>query len=457
MGKKIAAMLADLKPKFIEGGKKNGHDEKILLKIWGDWEKFASYAFNKSHAACYAWVAYQTGYLKAHYPAEYMAANLTRNKDSIDDVKKFMEECKAMKIEVKGPDINESDLDFSVTKNNGIRFGLGGIKGVGEAAVEGIVAEREKNGAYKDIYDFVERVNLSQVNRRTIESLAIAGAFDSFKDLKRSQFLEPVEGDIISFSEALGKYGQKMKSGGNTGGSSLFGDTVQVEVKKPMPKNCEEWSDLIRLNKEKELVGIYLSAHPLDQYKLEITNYCNATMAEMSSNDDSLKTKNEIKLAGIVTAAAERTTKTGNPWGQLTVEDFSGSYQFAMFSKDYMQYKSFFTTGYAILIKGKMQPRYNNPAEMDFRITSIEFLSDMKDKMLSSITLSLPVNEIDDKVVKMLQRISTTYKGNSTLALNIFDPKTKVKIQMHSRTRRVKIDSALISELSDQNISYEIR
>ena len=425
MGKKIAAMLADLKPKFIEGGKKNGHDEQILLKIWGDWEKFASYAFNKSHAACYAWVAYQTGYLKAHYPAEYMAANLTRNKDSIEDVKKFMEECKAMKIEVKGPDINESDLDFSVTKNNGIRFGLGGIKGVGEAAVEGIVAEREKNGPYKDIYDFVERVNLSQVNRRTLESLA--------------------------------KYGQKIKSGGNTSGNSLFGDTVQVEVKKPMPKNCDEWNDLVRLNKEKELVGIYLSAHPLDQYKIEIETYCNATMAEMAANDETLRTKNELRLAGIVTGAAERTTKTGNPWGQLTVEDFSGSYQFALFSKDYIQYKSFFTAGYAVLIKGKMQARYNNPNEFEFRISNMELLSDVKDKMLNSITITLPVTDLSDRLVKVLQKISTSNKGNSTLAFNIFDPKTNIKIKMHSRSHRVKIDNGLISELNSQNISYEIR
>ena len=457
MGKKIAAMLADLKPKFIEGGKKNGHDEQILLKIWGDWEKFASYAFNKSHAACYAWVAYQTGYLKAHYPAEYMAANLTRNKDSIDDVKKFMEECKAMKIEVKGPDINEFDLDFSVTKGGGIRFGLGGIKGVGEAAVEGIVAEREKNGPYKDIYDFVERVNLTQVNRRTLESLAIAGAFDSFKDLKRAQFLELCEGDNITFSEALGKYGQKMKSGGNVGANSLFGDTVQVAVKKPQPSPCDEWNDLIRLNKEKELVGIYLSAHPLDQYKLEIETYCNATMAQMAANDETLRSKSELRLAGIVTAAAERTTKTGNPWGQLTVEDFSGSHQFAMFSKDYMTYKSFFTTGYAVLIKGKMQARYNNPNEFEFRVSSIEFLSDMKDKMLNAITLSLPVNEISPGVISMLHRISASNKGHSTLEFNIYDPKTNVKIKMHSRSCRVRIDNSLISELDRQNINYEIK
>ena len=455
MGKKIAAMLADLKPKFIEGGKKNGHDEKILLKIWGDWEKFASYAFNKSHAACYAWVAYQTGYLKAHYPAEYMAANLTRNKDSIDDVKKFMEECKAMKIDVKGPDINESDLNFSVTKDGGIRFGLGGIKGVGEAAVEGIVAEREKNGPFKDIYDFVERVNLSQVNRRTIESFAIAGAFDSFKDLKRSQFLEPIEGDTMTFSEALGKYGQKMKAGGDTGGNSLFGGTIEVNVKKPQPKNCDEWSDLVRLNKEKELVGIYLSAHPLDPYRIEIENYCNATMAQMADLT-SLQTLKEVRVAGIVTGAAERTTKTGNPWGQLTVEDFDGSFAFPMFSKDYLKYKSFFTVNYAVLIRGNIQPRYNNPAEFEFKIQSIELLEDAKKKMLNSITLNIPISDLNTEMMGSIKEIAQR-KGDYSLKFQFFDPKTKVAIRMGSRSYKIKIDNDLISRLKDQQIDYQIK
>ena len=455
MGKKIAAMLADLKPKFIEGGKKNGHDEKVLLKIWGDWEKFASYAFNKSHAACYAWVAYQTGYLKAHYPAEYMAANLTRNKDSIDDVKKFMEECKAMKIDVKGPDINESELNFSVTKNGGIRFGLGGIKGVGEAAVEGIVAEREKNGLFKDIYDFVERVNLSQVNRRTMESLALAGAFDSF-GLNRSQYLEAAEGENLTFCEALSKYVQKLKSGGNTSGNSLFGGTIEVAVKKPTPKNCDEWANLIKLNKEKELVGIYLSAHPLDPYKIEIQNYCNVKMEQLADLSQLKGKGGELKLAGIVTSAIEGTTKTGNPMGKLTVEDFDGSYQFALFSKDYMQFKSFFTVGYAILIKGKVQPRYNNPDEMEFKIQSIELLNDVKDKMLNSITLKIPINELNSSLVGSIKEIAEK-KGTCPLKFQFFDPKSKVSIRMGSRTYKVKIDNDLISKLKSEQIEYQIQ
>ncbi len=454
MGKKIAAMLADLKPKFIEGGKKNGHDEKILLKIWGDWEKFASYAFNKSHAACYAWVAYQTGYLKAHYPAEYMAANLTRNKDSIDDVKKFMEECKAMKINVKGPDINESDLNFSVTKDGGIRFGLGGIKGVGEAAVEGLVAEREKNGPFKDIYDFVERVNLSQINRRTMESLAIAGAFDTF-GLKRSQFLEPAEGDTVTFSEALSKYGQKIKSGGNTAGNSLFGGTIEVSVKKPTPRNCEEWSDLVRSNKEKELVGIYLSVHPLDAYRIEIESYCNANLSQFADLSV-LKDKKDLRVAGIVTGAVEKTSKSGNPWGQLTVEDFSGSHSFALFSKDYLKFKNFFTVNYAVLIRGNVQLRYNSTTEYEFKIQSIELLEDVKDKMLNSITLKIPINDLNTNMIGSLKELAGR-KGGHSLKFQFYDPNSKVSIRMGSRTYRVKIDSDMISKLKDEQIEYEIK
>ena len=454
MGKKIEAMLAELKPKFLEGGKSNGHDPAILEKIWKDWEKFASYAFNKSHAACYGWVAYQTGYLKAHFPAEYMAANLTRNKDSIDDIKKFMEECKAMKINVKGPDINESDLNFAVTHDYGIRFGLGGIKGVGNGAVEAIVSEREKNGPFKDIYDFAERVNLSQVNRRTIENLALAGAFDTFPEIKRCQWLELAEGDTVTFSEALSKYGQKMQMDQSGVQNSLFGETVKVEVKKPKPIACEDWSDLVKLNKERDLVGIYLSAHPLDTYRIEIENYCNATLEEFNDFNN-LKGK-DLKVAGIVSAVEERTTKTGKPWGSLTVEDFSGSYRFALFSKDYLDYKKYFTLGYALLIKGKIQSRFNNPDELEFKIQSIDLLSDVKDKMLSSITLKIPINDLNDNMMKCIKNI-TNKKGDSNLGFQIYDPKSKVSVRMHSRTYRVKIDKDLITSLKNEQIEYQIQ
>ena len=452
MGKKIAAMLADLKPKFIEGGKKNGHDEKILLKIWGDWEKFASYAFNKSHAACYAWVAYQTGYLKAHYPAEYMAANLTRNKDSIDDVKKFMEECKAMKIDVKGPDINESELNFSVTHDGGIRFGLGGIKGVGSAAVDSIVAEREKNGPFKDVFDFAERTNFSSVNSKAFESLIYAGAFDSL-GIKRSTMLAESEPGV-TFMSALMKYGQKLQSGSGSSGG-LFGETVKVEVKHPVVPQVEDWTDIYKLNKEKEYVGIYLSAHPLDSYKIEIENYC-VNLAEFANMPTHLRNR-EVKIAGIITAVENRTSRSGNPFGTMTLEDFSGSYKIVMFGKDYINFKQFFTVNYAILLRGKMMPKYNDPENYEFKVQSIDMLSDIKDNMLKAITLKLPITRIDTDFLNQMQKLTQNHKGNCDLKFMIFDPVSKIQIKLHSRTYRVKIDNALLTTLSNGKIEYELK
>ena len=322
--------------------------------------------------------------------------------------------------------------------------------------MEGIVAEREKNGPFKDIYDFVERVNLSQVNRKTIESLALAGAFDSFEGLKRSQFLEPIIGDSITFSEALGKYGQKIKSGGNTTGNSLFGGAVEIEVKKPMPANCEEWSDLVRLDKEKELVGIYLSAHPLDRFRLEIETGCNATMEQLADLSQFGTRNGETRVAGIVTNAAERTTKTGNPWGQLTVEDFSGSYSFALFGKDYMTFKPYFIKGMAVLIKGKVQGRFNNPNELEFKISSIDLLDDVKDKLVHGITLKVPITDIDTSFMQSILSISDQ-KAQGQLNFEIFDPKNeKIRIKMHSRTHRVNINNELISNLKRQQIEYMV-
>jgi DNA polymerase-3 subunit alpha len=260
----------------------------------------------------------------------------------------------------------------------------------------------------------------------------------------------------MTFSEALGKYGQKMKSGGDTSGNSLFGASIKVDVKKPQPKNCDEWADLVRLNKEKELVGIYLSAHPLDPYKIEIENYCNATMEQMADLEQLKSKANDIRLAGIVTNAAERTSKSGNPWGQLTVEDFSGSYAFAFFSKDYLQYKSFFTSGYAVLIRGKIQPKYNNPSEYDFRVQSMELLNDARTKMLNSITLTIPINDLNSNMLGSICEIAHR-KGDYPLKFQIFDPRTKVAVRMGSRSYKIKIDTDLISRLKEENIEYHIQ
>ena len=331
MGKKLRDKLDHMKPKFIEGGKKNGHDPKVLEKIWADWEKFASYAFNKSHATCYSWVAYQTAYLKANYPSEYMAATMSRNISNITEITKLMDECKATGVNVLGPDVNESNLKFSVNRHGDIRFGLGAVKGVGEAAVQSILEERKKNGPFRGIFDFVQRVNLSACNRKNIENLALAGGFDSFPEIKREDFFVKNAKDE-SFSEVLVRYGSKYQLDKAAAVNSLFGGDLQVEVATPEIVKAPAWSDLERLNKERELVGIYLSAHPLDEFAVVLENVCNVHMAELS--DLTPLQNRDLVLGGIVTGVREGYTKNGKPYGVAKVEDYSGVAEFAFFGNE---------------------------------------------------------------------------------------------------------------------------
>ncbi len=455
MGKKIFAMLAILKPKFIEGGKKNGHDPKVLEKIWADWEKFASYAFNKSHAACYAWVAYQTGYLKAHYPAEYMAANLTRNKDNITDVTKFMEECKAMKIPVKGPDINESDLNFTVNKAGEIRFGLGGIKGVGEGAVEAIVKEREKNGPYKDVYDFVERVNMSACNRKAIESIAISGGFDCFKQFSREQFLAVTPKG--TFLEVLVSYGNTFQNDKNDDQLSLFGDVAEsIEITKPTPPNTPAWSVLERLNKEKDLVGIYISAHPLDDYKFELTHLCNANFADLSADIKKFSSVKEIRVAGIVTDMHEARTKKGDPCGFFTIEDYSGNYEFALFGNDFVKFRNYMQKNLYIMIKGAVidrnlqWKRTNSKTEEKapdwrFQINQIELLSEARAKLLHKITLKVDFEEFSKQFCEELGEVIRSNKGNIPLYFEVV--RSERVVNFFARKAQVELTDGLIDFL----------
>lgn len=346
MGKKIIAILNELKPKFIEGGKANGYDPDVLNKIWQDWEAFASYAFNKSHATCYAWVAYQTAYLKAHYPSEYMAGLLTRSKDDIKEVTKFMEECKAMKINVKGPNVNESELNFAVNKQGDILFGLGGVKGVGQSAVEAIVSEREKNGPFRGIYDFMERVDLSACNRKAIESLAYAGAFDVLGDIQREQFFAPSPSGE-SGSETLVRYGSRYQADKQATQNSLFGDAFgEIEIAKPaLPIIKNHWSSLERLNKERDVVGIYLTSHPLDEYRFEIKYMANTQLKELAELDDEALRRNigrTFVVCGIVTSAVEKMTRKGTPCMITKLEDMSGACEIPLFGNDYAAYSGFF-------------------------------------------------------------------------------------------------------------------
>ena len=436
MGKKLIEKMNALKTKFLSGGKANGYEEATLNKIWADWEKFASYAFNKSHATCYSWVAYQTAYLKANYPSEYMAAVLSRSLSNIADITKFMDECKAMGIQVLGPDVNESILKFSVDKQKNIRFGMGAIKGVGESAVQNIIEERKKNGPYKDLFDFVERVNLSACNKKNIESLALAGAFDNFHVQRESFFVDNGKGE--TFLDILVRYGNKYQTDKATAANSLFGDDNFVAIAKPEIPHAERWSDLERLNKEKDLVGIYLSAHPLDEYRIILQYVCNTGMAEL--NDKESLIGREILAGGIVTGFREGTTKTGNPFGILKVEDFTGSGEIALFGQDYIEYSKYGKPGMYLLISGKMEARKYNDKIFDFRISSIKLLPNEKDKLIENIRITVPIHDLDEPMINELSTLIKNNPGNSLLYFRVVDGSNNIALNLFSQNVRLKIN-----------------
>lgn len=447
MGKKLIDKMNALKEKFMKGGGANGYDEKTLNKIWADWEKFASYAFNKSHATCYSWVAYQTAYLKANYPSEYMAAVLSRSLSNISDITKFMDECRSMGIMVLGPDVNESILKFSVNKKKNIRFGLGAIKGVGESAVENIIAERNKNGAYKDIFDFVERVNLSSCNKKNIESLALAGAFDNMGIQREQFFAETGKGE--QFIDILVRYGNKYQTDKSTATNSLFGDDNFVAISKPQIPVAEPWSTIEKLNKEKELVGIYLSAHPLDEYRIVLNYVCNTGMAEF--NEKESLTGREVLAGGIVSGFREGMTKTGKPYGILKVDDFTGSGEIALFGQNYIDYAKYGREGMYLLISGKMEPRPYNKDILDFQIKSIKLLQDEKDKMIENIYITVPIHSLDEPTINELSTMIKTHPGNSLLYFRVVDGEHNVSLNMFSQKIKVNVTRELIDYLSESD------
>lgn len=453
MGKKLKEKLDQMKPDFIARGQKNGHDAEVLEKIWTDWEKFASYAFNKSHATCYSWVSYQTAYLKAHYPAEFMAANLTRNKADISEVSKFMDECRAMGIKVLEPDVNESDLNFMVNKNGDIRFGLGGIKGVGEGAVEAIISEREKNGKYKDIFDFIERINSTACNKKTIESLVYSGAFDSLK-IDREVFFVVDEKNSRSFTDVLILYGNKFKEDKNKNQISLFGDlsVAGFEIKRPELPSFERWSPLQRLNFEREMVGIYLSAHPLDRYKVALLYGCNTKLGEI--RDLIAQHENRVVIVGgILTASVIRENDRGK-FGFLTIEDFSGKHEFALFGRDFTKYIEFFNENNInsfVLIRGNIQERRyadkDGNKRFEFRLSSIDLLEEVYEDMIKSITIALNFRDIDNMMNSELMPLLEKYKGETPLYLRVVDNVSNTNLCFLSRKIKVKVTKELLEDL----------
>ena len=456
MGKKLKDKLDALKPKFIKGGQANGHDPKVLEKIWGDWEKFASYAFNKSHATCYSWVAFQTAYLKANYPSEYMAAVLSRNLTNVEQLTIYMNECKRMGINVLGPDINESMLQFSANKQGDVRFGLAAIKGVGEAAVESIIAERTKNGRFKDIYDFIERVDYSLVNRKCLENIAYAGGYDSISGFSRCKFfgVDQRDNNGVTYIEQLMRYGQRYQSEKNNAQQSLFGgDTGTTDITPPVIPACAEWSQLEKLNKEREVIGLYLSAHPLDDYKVIIRNMCKTQVGDLDHLDE-LKGK-EIAVAGMVVAVQNLTTKTGKPWGKFKLEDYNGTHEFALFGKDYENFRKYLFSDYFLFIRGRVQPRPYNDQELEFRITSMMQLSELQEAV-KEVHVQLAVEEITRDLIARMGRSVKEAKGNTLLRLNVYDRQAQVSLNLFSKSYKVSLTQGLVSFFEDNDIKYTV-
>ena len=454
MGKKKKDIVDAMKPKFIDGGKANGHDPKVLEKIWTDWEKFASYAFNKSHAACYSWVAYQTGYLKAHYPAEYMAAVMSRNVNNIAEVTKLMDECKSMGIPTKGPDINESFLKFSANHKGEIRFGLAGIKGMGSAAAAAMISEREQNGPYKSIFDVVERVNLSACNRKAFESMALSGGFDSFGLSREQYFALNNKGEV--FLDTLMRYGQLFQQEQQESRNSLFGDMGSVEIATPqVPVAVEEWSNLERLNKERDLVGIYLSAHPLDEYSIVLKGMCNTHCPELNDRE-ALARKEGFQLGGIITQVREKTTKRGDPCGFVTIEDFEGSGELALFGEEWTKWRGMMVEGYTIYIQGKCAPKFQNSTFLSIQIANIQFMSRAKDENIEKFTISFDSDTIDEAMVTDLTTLLSEHPGNIQLYFQIKNPESTTPLLLHSRSQTIDVNRELLSYL-DANPAMEYR
>ena len=450
MGKKQIDKMNELEALFYEGGEKNGHDKKVLNKIWEDWKKFASYAFNKSHATCYSWVAYQTAYLKANYPSEYMAAVLSSNLNDVDKLSKYMDECRAMGIEVLGPNINESYKNFSATKDGRIRFGLAGIKGVGVGCVDSIIEQREKDGPFKDIFDFVQRIDQRACNRKALESMALAGAFDDFKEIKREDFFE-VNARNESFSEILMRFGQRYQASLQEMQNSLFGALGGVEVATPVIPQAEPWSELERLNRERELVGMYLSAHPLDPYYMEVTYGCDTPLAEVKNRANEVN--KEITMGGLVVDFQTRMGKKGQ-FGILKIEDYSGSFEFMLFGNKFVDYQKFGVLGLAIVVKGAYEKGYRDTDPVRFNLHSIDLLENLKGKMVKNLVISLTDNELNS-VDFLKQYIGADGDNRCDLYFRMRDHISGNYVMLRSKDP-IAVDKRLLESLQEAKIKFKI-
>ena len=454
MGKKKKDIVDAMKPKFIEGGKKNGHDPKVLEKIWADWEKFASYAFNKSHAACYSWVAFQTAYLKANYPAEYMAAIMSRRRDQITEITKLMDECKSLGIATLGPDVNESHLKFGTNKKGEIRFGLAAIKGMGDAAAEAIINERAKNGPYKNIFDFAQRVPMTAVNRKAFESLALSGGFDSFGIPRENFFASDSKGNM--FLDTLVRYGQLYQAEQQQAQNSLFGDSNAIEIATPPIPQGERWSTIEKLNRERDLVGIYLSAHPLDDYSIILNSLCNTHCSELEDKEK-LSQKEEVVLGGIVTTVRSKFTKKGEPCGFVTIEDFEGSGELALFGEEWGHWRGMLTEGCSVYVRAKFSKRFATSTFIETRITDIQYLETVKNQSIEKFTIVCDTAHLDETVITDIVTLVSESPGTTQLFFQLNDSEHNTNLLLRSRNGSINLDRHLVQYIeSSEHLSYKV-
>lgn len=458
MGKKQIAVLDKMKPKFIEQAGAKGLAKDKLEKIWKDWEAFASYAFNKSHSTCYAWIAYQTAYLKAHYPAEYMAAVLSNNMNDIKSVTFFMEECKRMRLPVLGPDVNESYYKFSVNKDNAVRFGMGAIKGVGHGAVQTIVDGRKEEGNYKSIFDLAKRIDLRAANKRAFEGLANAGGFDCWPDTHRAQYFAH-EGDGISFLEKAVKYGAKHQENENSAQVSLFGAASDVQIAEPLVPPSEDWGTMEKLSREREVVGIYISGHPLDDFKTEMKTFCNGSI-DLFNNLETIVNK-EITFGGVVTDVQHRVSKQGKGWAIFTVEDYRDSFEFRIFGEDYLKFRHFFVINSFVYVRSFIKEGWVNretgkKGDPRIQFNSFQLLHDVMDTYAKKLSIQINIKDLEKEAISVLYDLIKFHEGSQTLNFVVYDNAEKIKVQMPSRMNKVKISQELLNGLKEQEVMYKL-
>lgn len=453
MGKKQKDVLDKMKPLFLENGSKNGHAVDKLEKIWKDWEAFASYAFNKSHSTCYAWIAYQTAYLKANYPAEYMASVLSNNMNDIKSVSFFMEECKRMGINVLGPDVNESHMKFTVNKAGDVRFGMGAIKGLGSGPVGAIISEREENGPFKSIFDFARRVGSRDCNKKAYEGLILGGGFDSFKNVHRAQFFQEDSGKR-TFLENLIKFGAGFKDDENSAQVSLFGGESAVEMPEPEIPKCEEWGSWQKLTKEKEVVGIYISGHPLDDYKLELNSFCNGNVEMLTNLEENLG--KEVTIGCVISDAEHRFTMKGDPFGTITLEDYTHSHKLFLWRENYLKFKHFLSPNMFVAVKGKIEipPRRS---QVEFTVHSIELLQNLREKKVNSINLKIPARSLEQRLISDLSKLFLENEGNCAVNFLVYDAVDEIEVSLNSKSIKIDVNNQVIKTLDSLNVTYSLK